>query len=71
MTNARSLNRRLDRLDGGALLYCDHMSDGQLDRLIIRGMTPAQSEKYRTGATEEIDAMLQAIIAKGDDTCTR
>jgi hypothetical protein len=47
-----------------------HMSDGQLDRRITRGMTPTQREKYRTGTAEEIDAMLAAIIAMGD-ACTR
>jgi hypothetical protein len=71
MTNLHTLNRRLDRLDGGDPLNCEHMSDGQLDRLITHGMTPTQREKYRTGTAEEIDAMLQAIIAKGKDTCTR
>ena len=39
MTNLHTLNRRLDRLDGGDPLNCEHMSDGQLDRLITLGMT--------------------------------
>ena len=67
-----ALHRRLDRIDGGGDgRNAEHMSDGQLDRLITRGMTPTQREKYRTGTAEEIDAMLQAIIAKGNDACTR
>jgi hypothetical protein len=58
-----NLVRRLDKLDGGPVVDLRDMSDRQLDRLITRGMTPAQREKYRNGTPEEVDAMLQAIIA--------
>jgi hypothetical protein len=45
MTNLHTLNRRLDRLDGGDPLNCEHMSDGQLDRLITLGMTMEKARK--------------------------
>jgi hypothetical protein len=40
--------KRLDKLDGGPVGSLRDMSDRQLDRLITRGMTPVQREKYRT-----------------------
>ena len=46
------------------------MSDAQLDRLIVRGLSPEQRALYQNGTAEEIDAVLQSIICTWPDSAS-
>jgi hypothetical protein len=53
------------RLEGLAAIPEHMMTDAQLDRIIMRGMTPAQRAKYRTATPEVKTAFLEQIVAGG------
>jgi hypothetical protein len=61
-----TLHRRLARLDGGdpSRRRVEEMSDAELDRMILGALSPAERETYRTGAPEQVDALLQSIVKK-------
>jgi hypothetical protein len=57
-----TIRQRLEGLDATP----EHMmTDAQLDRIVMRGMTPAQRAKYRTATPEEKTAFLEQIVAGG------